>query len=497
MAVGFFYTGFEPDPYGGNNTADRKGSGGMVGAFPHRDGQSVVLHHSVAYSGSIGTGAQDPADHVRYTVGSMTRWLTLGVQLDFSNLDDALARPGAQTAVASVNVATGPALRTTVQLEATLGLASAEGQMAAYSRAMSAVNATSQAAIPILSRNSFTQELSEYEVGSFNRMTEALSAYTQLVSDMLSGAVGGEGFEGIRLLARQTIQTQIANVATVSAQNPQIDAYLDAGRAALMQGQALVAAWYTPVFRLNGQVVSEGDRRFNFSDDRIEYLFDGTTRGGSLFAVVTGRMETVRAGGTLFEEVDYGLGWRASGWVRSQMPATAELRLQGNASAEVMVGTSGREALFGRGGNDLLMARGGQDRLFGQAGNDTLDGGQGNDSLWGGKGNDVLTGGPGRDILHGGGGADRFVFASAAELASSRARADVIRDFRSGVDKIDLSLVNLDLEFIGNRRFSREAGEIRYSANDRALLVDKNGDGRADGWIVVLGDAPRAADFLF
>ncbi len=79
--------------------------------------------------------------------------------------------------------------------------------------------------------------------------------------------------------------------------------------------------------------------------------------------------------------------------------------------------------------------------LYGYWGNDTLTGGGGNDILDGNAGDDVLTGGLGADKLTGGTGSDRFVFTSAAD--SHPGSGDLITDFISGVDKLDVSALGI------------------------------------------------------
>ena len=71
----------------------------------------------------------------------------------------------------------------------------------------------------------------------------------------------------------------------------------------------------------------------------------------------------------------------------------------------------------------------GADTLFGMAGNDTLDGSAGTDSLIGGTGKDIMTGGEGADVFH---------FFAGDSKAGGGVR-DIIKDFESGVDRLDLS----------------------------------------------------------
>ena len=93
-------------------------------------------------------------------------------------------------------------------------------------------------------------------------------------------------------------------------------------------------------------------------------------------------------------------------------------------------------AFYGMGGNDTLISSSGNDILDGGAGNDVLIGGDGSDNIIGRDGNDVINGGSGNDILEGNKGADLFVFDAAL---NSLTNLDVIVDFASGSDKIQLS----------------------------------------------------------
>lgn len=70
--------------------------------------------------------------------------------------------------------------------------------------------------------------------------------------------------------------------------------------------------------------------------------------------------------------------------------------------------------------------------LNGTASDDILSGAGGNDQISGGEGNDILLDGAGTDHLQGGAGADTFI------LTQDGAR-DIISDFQSGIDRIDLS----------------------------------------------------------
>ena len=98
---------------------------------------------------------------------------------------------------------------------------------------------------------------------------------------------------------------------------------------------------------------------------------------------------------------------------------------------------AGSDTINGTGESDHVYAGSGNDTVKGNDGDDTIYGGSGSDTINGNNGCDTIIGGYGADKLTGGNGDDRFVFLSAAD--SNAARFDVVSDFRSGSDKIDLT----------------------------------------------------------
>lgn len=125
------------------------------------------------------------------------------------------------------------------------------------------------------------------------------------------------------------------------------------------------------------------------------------------------------------------------------------------------------------------------DMIGGSDGDDRIEGRGGADTLSGGKGDDHVVGGSGGDLLWGGAGADIFVVQSAVD--GKPGSPDVVMDFsHRDRDRIDLHLVDGNsirsgrdsFIFIGDNRFTREAGELRYDAGK--LSGDRNGDGKAD-----------------
>jgi serralysin len=153
------------------------------------------------------------------------------------------------------------------------------------------------------------------------------------------------------------------------------------------------------------------------------------------------------------------------------------------------------------------------ERAIGGSGDDILSGNESSNSLRGGGGNDILAGGLGNDRVEGGDGADIFVFASTYHSSGYLIRSDgkkflpdVLTDFTSGIDKIDLSAIDADLgtaeneafAFIGTGVFTHQAGQLRYEVLDgRAhIFADTDGNGRADLEIIANSTQILATDFI-
>jgi Ca2+-binding RTX toxin-like protein len=160
-----------------------------------------------------------------------------------------------------------------------------------------------------------------------------------------------------------------------------------------------------------------------------------------------------------------------------------------NVSPETLTGTAAGESLTG--GTDI-------DLIFGLDGNDTLGGGDGADTLTGGLGKDTQTGGLDADI---------FDFNLKTESKKGATNYDVIMDFDTVLDHIDLAGIdanskranNQDFKFIGAKAFSEKAGQLHYLKKAGYVLVegDINGDGRADFQIKVQGVAKLLAEDFF
>lgn len=163
--------------------------------------------------------------------------------------------------------------------------------------------------------------------------------------------------------------------------------------------------------------------------------------------------------------------------------------LYGQDGDDIMDGGGGSDVFLGGEGNDTLDGQEGDDYVYGSAGNDTLRGGNGTDRLKGGNGDDWLSGDGGKDYLVGGNGADVFAFLAVTDSENTRGNRDWIHDFDTGIDQIDLSVIDAieggsddAFTFISGTAFSGTAGELRFveKRNKDLLLGDTDGDGRAD-----------------
>jgi VCBS repeat-containing protein len=109
----------------------------------------------------------------------------------------------------------------------------------------------------------------------------------------------------------------------------------------------------------------------------------------------------------------------------------------GGNDGQIVYGGAGDDTLNGTGKGDNIYGGSGSDTIKGNDGDDTIYGGSGTDTINANNGNDTIIGGFGSDLLTGSNGDDRFVYLSVAD--SNAAQFDIISDFKSGSDRIDLA----------------------------------------------------------
>jgi Ca2+-binding RTX toxin-like protein len=151
-------------------------------------------------------------------------------------------------------------------------------------------------------------------------------------------------------------------------------------------------------------------------------------------------------------------------------------------NVENVTGTGYADTIYGDGKDNYLSGGGGSDHLYGKDGNDTLDGGDGDDTL---------VGGAGADVLNGGAGADTFQFTSLSDSTVSNGLIpDIIHEFETGVDKIDLSGMNFQLADLAVENHSANG------VNWCDVVIDTNHNGTFDDGEFAVMVAMKGNTFL-
>jgi Ca2+-binding RTX toxin-like protein len=180
------------------------------------------------------------------------------------------------------------------------------------------------------------------------------------------------------------------------------------------------------------------------------------------------------------------------------LTGNAAINGTGNALDNSLYGNAGVNVLSGGKGNDTYYVQNTGDSVVELAGDGTDDvnssvnytlpanvenltlingaisgtGNTGNNSLYGNAGNNILDGGAGKDLLTGGAGSDTFKFSSVKDSAVGALR-DVIADFKSGVDKIDLSVIDANSSTSANEAFSTTFASALSTMTAGTLFFDK------------------------
>ena len=154
--------------------------------------------------------------------------------------------------------------------------------------------------------------------------------------------------------------------------------------------------------------------------------------------------------------------------------------LHGLAGDDRIVGGKGLDRLWGGDGDDRLGGGAGRDWLSGEAGDDRLIGGGRNDQLFGGDGNDRLVGAAGADRLAGGAGADRLTGGTGADVfvftADDAGARDVIQDFATGADRIDLSALATGFDEVNVVRSDSDTGDALVEVAGVTIELRGTGD---------------------
>ena len=296
---------------------------------------------------------------------------------------------------------------------------------------------------------------------------------------------------------------------------------------------------------------------YNASGTRLDGNDDGPKDAGSTRLQDSYLTYNVTAAGTYYVAVGSFVTGSSTG---GNLTAGATYTLNVSVTGEpVPVGALVGSTLEGRAGNDILTGSAGADILNGGAGADRMTGGLGNDTYYvdntgdvvteassagtdtvvsalaytlgsnvenltlsgaenlagtgnslanvikGNSGQNKITGGAGADILTGGGRTDTLIYKALSD--STVAAPDRITDLSDPVDQIDFRAIDGNTAVSGVQgfeivdAFTRHAGELvlDYNAgtNTTSLMVDVNGDGKADMLILLTGDHEAFDRFLF
>lgn len=202
--------------------------------------------------------------------------------------------------------------------------------------------------------------------------------------------------------------------------------------------------------------------------------------------VTDGRDAIIEAAGGGFDTV------RATGNIT--LAANIEALTVAGSAAVAAIGNAQSNHITGNAAANRINALGGADTLVGAGGNDTV------------------IGGGGRDVLSGGTGADRFEFRAVTDSVANLTGCDLITDFLSGVDMIDLSMIDASALTAGDDAFvwrgqtafgTGAEGEVRFQLSGSAgtastvIYIDTDADSTPEMVIRLSGHhALQATDFL-
>jgi serralysin len=197
-------------------------------------------------------------------------------------------------------------------------------------------------------------------------------------------------------------------------------------------------------------------------------------------------------GGSGADNISGGPGWDTIDFSNASSAISLDVRNGGTIGDAMGDRATAIEALICSAFDDYLNGGGAAEQIFGGAGNDTLCGGGANDAIDGGLGADLLRGDAGYDRLTGGGGADVFVFTKSIDVGSSRGRCDVISDFATGQDLIDLSAMDANTTLIGVQDFNfLTTPAARFgAAGDLRVRYETGATGE---WTIIEGNLNKTA----
>ncbi len=249
--------------------------------------------------------------------------------------------------------------------------------------------------------------------------------------------------------------------------------------------------------RLNGASGSVLEDVLRNMENVIGTAFNDTITGNERNNVIKGGAgaDTINCKGGI-DTIDYSTsGWSTGPGV--QIDLTQTLQHGGDAegdklaSIENIIGSYAKDVLNGDGGGNVIEGGSGDDIINGRGGNDTIYSGQGADILDGGAGADVFQYKDTRDS--GAGYRNSYRGQYRVEYGN-----DTILNFETGIDKIDLRLIDAIYGNATSDRFvfadslTGVAGQLVLSGG--TLMGDVTGDGIAD--LVINAVGAQKSDIL-
>jgi hypothetical protein len=140
--------------------------------------------------------------------------------------------------------------------------------------------------------------------------------------------------------------------------------------------------------------------------------------------------------------------------------------------------------IHGGDGEDLLIGTTRAEWLVGGPGNDTLDGGGGRDTLDGGAGDDRIILTPDA-VAYGGAGADTFVLSAPTVLGNAGTLLGAVFDFKTS-EGDRLTAAQGELVIVSHPNPPQTTTDSTSKSDpDVRIEVDFNGDGHADGYVLL------------
>ena len=209
--------------------------------------------------------------------------------------------------------------------------------------------------------------------------------------------------------------------------------------------------------------------------------------------VVAGEGNDVLSGGSGTDTLYFDqLGWVIVNLAKGTAVTKLGIFTDKFSGFENIHGSQTFDELTGDDKTNVIDGDNGNDEIWGEGGDDIIIGANGKDTIKGGDGDDRITGGIEDDDLWGGNGRDTFVFESMSDSGTKEGMVDLIKDFKPGADRIDLSLIDASEAKAGNQAFVlvngsefTAEGQIRASQYGSYTVIEINTSGKSGADMII------------